>query len=101
MSVSISSKRYAQAVFQIAKDRNELDKWKSNLSQIALLTQNPEFAAVIQNLPSNADRHVSVVKRHPRLELRQHCGRRSFVLARAEPQQVFPYRSIAAFRQYP
>ncbi|MFC1846396.1 F0F1 ATP synthase subunit delta, partial [Chloroflexota bacterium] len=37
MSASISSKRYAQAAFQIAKDSKELDKWKSNLSKIASL----------------------------------------------------------------
>ncbi len=49
MSASISSKRYAQAAFQIAKGRKELDKWKSNLSRIALLMQDSEFADIIQN----------------------------------------------------
>lgn len=49
MSATISSKRYAQAAFQIALDRNELDKWQSDLSKIAELMQNPEFIALAEN----------------------------------------------------
>jgi len=49
MSASVSSKRYAQAIFQIARDRNELDEWQTNLGKIADLMQNPEFAAVVEN----------------------------------------------------
>ena len=29
MSITTSSKRYAQAVFQIAKEQNTLDEWKA------------------------------------------------------------------------
>jgi F-type H+-transporting ATPase subunit delta len=49
MSTSISSKRYAQAVFQIARDRNELDKWKSDLKRIAEIMHNQEFTNVVRN----------------------------------------------------
>jgi len=49
MSASISSKRYAQAVFQIARDRNELDKWQSDLKEIAEIMQNPEFTIILRN----------------------------------------------------
>ncbi len=49
MSVTISSKRYAQAAFQIAIERNELRKWHSDLRKVAGLMENPEFAIVAEN----------------------------------------------------
>jgi F-type H+-transporting ATPase subunit delta len=49
MSASVSSKRYAQAIFQIARDRNELEEWQTNLGRIADLMQNPDFAAAVDN----------------------------------------------------
>ena len=49
MSTTTSSKRYAQAVFQIARDRNNLDEWQLDLKKIADLIQNPEFVSVIEN----------------------------------------------------
>jgi F-type H+-transporting ATPase subunit delta len=49
VSITTSSKRYAQAVFQIAKGQNTLDEWKADLNKIADLMQNPEFASAIDN----------------------------------------------------
>lgn len=49
MSITTSSKRYAQAVFQIAREQNTLDEWKADLDKIADLMQNPEFASAIDN----------------------------------------------------
>ncbi len=49
MSVTTSSKRYAQAVFQIAIDRNELDEWQRDLKKIADLMQYPEFVSLVEN----------------------------------------------------
>ena len=49
MSASVSSKRYALAIFQIARDRNELDEWQINLRKIANLMQNSDFAATVEN----------------------------------------------------
>jgi F-type H+-transporting ATPase subunit delta len=49
MSVAISSKRYAQAVFQIAKDRNSLDEWQRDLKRIADLLQYSEFVSLVEN----------------------------------------------------
>lgn len=49
MSVTTSSKRYAQAVFQIAREQNTLDEWKADLKRIADLMQNPDFASAIDN----------------------------------------------------
>ena len=49
MSVAISSKRYAQAIFQIARDRNQLEEWQGYLAKIAGLLQNEQFIAVLEN----------------------------------------------------
>lgn len=46
---TVSSKRYAQAVFEIAIDRNELDTWKSDLDRIAELARDTEFAGMVEN----------------------------------------------------
>jgi F-type H+-transporting ATPase subunit delta len=43
------AKRYSQTVFEIAREHNELDKWKTDLVRIAALSQNPELADVIGN----------------------------------------------------
>jgi F-type H+-transporting ATPase subunit delta len=45
----IQAKRYAQAVFQIAQERQELDKWQLDLKKLTALTSIPEFVAVMDN----------------------------------------------------
>lgn len=49
MSVAVSNKRYAQAVFQIAKDTSKLEEWQSDLRKIAALMQCPEFSTILEN----------------------------------------------------
>ena len=41
--------RYVQAVFDIAVERQELDKWQSELRKIAVLGEDPEIAALLEN----------------------------------------------------
>jgi F-type H+-transporting ATPase subunit delta len=41
--------RYVQAVFDIAAERQELDKWQSELKKIAVLGEDPEIAALLEN----------------------------------------------------
>jgi F-type H+-transporting ATPase subunit delta len=45
----LQAKRYSQAIFEIAKEKNTLNKWSEDLSRIVSLSQNPEFVAVIDN----------------------------------------------------
>jgi F-type H+-transporting ATPase subunit delta len=45
----LQAKRFAQAVFEIARERNELDKWQGDLQKLAQLAQNSEFLAVMDN----------------------------------------------------
>ncbi|MEK7281933.1 MAG: F0F1 ATP synthase subunit delta [Chloroflexota bacterium] len=44
-----SARRHAQAVFQIALARNELDKWHADLKKIAELVANPSLRAFLES----------------------------------------------------
>ena len=43
------AKRYSQAVFQIAVEREELDRWQSDLEKIAILGEDAALVALIEN----------------------------------------------------
>lgn len=43
------ARRYAQAVFEIALERQELDKWHSDLTKIAGLGDNAELVTLLEN----------------------------------------------------
>lgn len=49
MTVTLSSKRYAQAIFEIALGKNELEKWQPDLKRIAELAQDSEVMALLEN----------------------------------------------------
>ncbi|MFC2051447.1 F0F1 ATP synthase subunit delta [Chloroflexota bacterium] len=45
----VHAKRYSQAVFEIAMERGELDKWQSDLSEIASLGEDISFTTLLEN----------------------------------------------------
>ena len=45
-----SARRYAQAIFQIAKDRGELEKWREELKRVAQAVADP-ILSVLQDSP--------------------------------------------------
>jgi F-type H+-transporting ATPase subunit delta len=45
----IYARRYSQAVFNIARERNELDRWQSDLGKIASLGDDAPFIALLEN----------------------------------------------------
>lgn len=47
MSATVSSRRYAQAVFEIAREKNELDGWLDDLTALASSLRNPEFSELL------------------------------------------------------
>ncbi len=51
-----SGRRYAQAAFELALEKNELESWQEGLGKIAELTSDEELMALLQNprLPLNA-----------------------------------------------
>ena len=44
-----SPKRHAQAVFEIARGRNELERWQQDLGHLSELSQDPLFRVVMEN----------------------------------------------------
>jgi len=55
-----SAKRYAQASFELAQERNELESWQESLRKIADLTEDEELMALLQNprLPFDAKKSL-------------------------------------------
>ena len=49
MARRIYARRYSQAVFNIALERNELDRWQSDLRKIASLGEDAAFIALLEN----------------------------------------------------
>lgn len=49
MAKGVSGKRHAQAVFQIALEKNELSRWQADLETIASVLGNPQVVAVLEN----------------------------------------------------
>ena len=49
MARRIYARRYSQAVFNIALERNELDRWQSDLGKIASLGEDATFIALLEN----------------------------------------------------
>ncbi len=49
MARRIYARRYSQAVFNIALERNELDRWQSDLRKIASLGEDTVFIALSEN----------------------------------------------------
>jgi F-type H+-transporting ATPase subunit delta len=49
MAIRTYARRYSQAVFNIARERNELDRWQSDLRKIATLGEDAPFMALMEN----------------------------------------------------
>ncbi len=49
MARAVSARRYAQAVFEIARERNELDEWRSALKRVAEAMRDPQLAAFLES----------------------------------------------------
>ena len=45
----VAAKRYAQAIFDIAREKNGLDKWLADLDVVLSALKDPELAAILQN----------------------------------------------------
>jgi F-type H+-transporting ATPase subunit delta len=46
---TLQAKRFSQAVFGIARERNEFDQWQKDLQRMAAMGQNAEFISVMEN----------------------------------------------------
>ena len=55
MARKVYARRYAQAVFEIALERKESDKWQSDLRKIASLGEDTVFIAVLESSKFHLD----------------------------------------------
>ena len=62
MAKAVSAKRHAQAVFQIALEKNELDRWIADLENIADALKEPSFVALLENPKVHFDQKATVLK---------------------------------------
>jgi F-type H+-transporting ATPase subunit delta len=49
MTSKTNPRRYARAVFEIAQENNELDKWQSDLQRLAVAAGDASFLAVMES----------------------------------------------------
>ena len=49
MAVAGSARRYAQAVFRIAREQNAWDQWLADLTELAQLAQDPGFRLIMES----------------------------------------------------
>ena len=61
MARTVYAKRYAQAVFQIALEKEELDKWQADLVKVAGLGGDVAFVAALENPKLRFDDKISLV----------------------------------------
>jgi F-type H+-transporting ATPase subunit delta len=57
----IHARRYAQAVFDIAREGNELDRWQADLRRIADLSDDAQLAAWLENPKLRFDSKVKLL----------------------------------------
>lgn len=63
MAGSIAAKRHAQAVFQIALENNELEKWRSDLNLMASALSNPDLISILEDPKVHFEGKASLIER--------------------------------------
>jgi F-type H+-transporting ATPase subunit delta len=58
-----SAKRHAQALFQIALESNEVEKWRSELDEIAATLSDPQLLAILENPKVHFDDKLRLVRK--------------------------------------
>ena len=49
MARAVSARRHAQAIFQIALEKKELEKWQADLEMIANVLKDPQLITLLEN----------------------------------------------------
>ena len=62
MATGASARRHAQAVFQIALERDELDIWLDDLGQLADAFGDPEFSRVLESPKIRPDQKLDLAR---------------------------------------
>jgi len=57
----VYARRYARAVFEIALERKELDRWQADLKEVAALGEEAAFMALVENPKIGFDKKEKVL----------------------------------------
>lgn len=60
--MGILAKRYAQAIFQIAVEKDQLEPWKKDLNRLKEILIRPAFLALLENPRLSVEEKLSVLK---------------------------------------
>ena len=61
MARRVYARRYARAVFEIALERKELDRWQSDLKQVAILGEDVALRGLVENPKIGFDKKEKVL----------------------------------------
>ena len=62
MPVAASAKRYAQAVFEIAREQNTFDQWLADLARLATLAEDPSFQLIMASPRVRIDQKTEILQ---------------------------------------
>ncbi len=63
MPRGVAAKRHAQAVFQLALERGELEKWLEDLKTIATTLSQPQLMAILESPKVHLDEKMELLHR--------------------------------------
>ncbi len=63
MPRGVAAKRHAQAVFQLALERGELEKWLEDLKTIATTLSQPQLMAILESPKVHLDEKMELISR--------------------------------------
>jgi len=61
MARRVSGKRYAQAIFELAREHNQLDEWAVDLQLVGQALQDPEFRTFLSHADVAADQKIRAI----------------------------------------
>ena len=64
MSTKVYARRYAQAVFQIALEKQELEQWQSDLEKVAAIVSDATVQAALENPKLKFDNKIGIFSKN-------------------------------------
>ncbi len=67
MAKRVSGKRYAQAIFQLAVQQDQVDQWAGDLDSISQVLQDEEFSSFLEHAQVPLAEKIAASKRSFRI----------------------------------
>jgi F-type H+-transporting ATPase subunit delta len=61
--VGAAAKRYARAIFELAREEKQLDEWSQRLATIRAILENPQVRSIVANPSVPSEERLSVLDR--------------------------------------